>query len=142
MKLGGQYFVDYLKTLKSEDWDLMATSKWTVKDMVAHMVGWEHSDPRFIKKMWETKEKPWWKDTKNYDDFNKKWVEFYKSFSPEELIAEWEKWRREIEIEVDEIGEDNLKQYPELFGWLFKHDEKTSHYYHHYEQIKNAILKI
>lgn len=60
-------FIAFLKTLKPENWGKMATSKWTVKDVVAHMVGWERGDVEAIKTSWETKEQPWWK-SKVYED--------------------------------------------------------------------------
>ena len=37
-------FVSYLKILKPEDWHKKVNDKWTVKDVVAHMIGWEKGD--------------------------------------------------------------------------------------------------
>lgn len=138
-------FIEYLKTLKSEDWNKMATSQWTVKDVVAHMIGWERSDVEVIKKCWETKTPPWWKSKNEDDAFNAKWVEFYKNYSPDQLIAEWEMWQDKVQEVMDQIGAENLKAHPELFDWLYegiddnRSNGKASHYKHHYNQIKFAV---
>ncbi|HUC02220.1 MAG TPA: maleylpyruvate isomerase N-terminal domain-containing protein [Candidatus Paceibacterota bacterium] len=140
-------FIAYLKTLQPDDWNRMATPKWTVKDVVAHMVGWERGDIEEIERIWKTKAPPWWKANPDYDSFNRKWVEFYKDYTPAELITEWELWQKKMEEEVDKIGYDNLKAHPELFGWLIEDgDQYTlsqggSHYRHHYEQVKKVVNK-
>lgn len=133
-------FVSYLKILKPEDWNKQVTSQWTVKDVVAHMIGWEKADPDIIRKTWETKEKPWWLKADNYDEFNQKSVEFYKDYTPEQLIAEWERWQQHVEQEIKKIGEDKLRSRPDLFGWLFEVGER-SHYQHHLNQINKVVEK-
>ena len=75
-------FIGYLKKLDSEDWNKQVTERWTVKDVTAHMVGWERKDVEEIRRIWETKSPPWWKNNPNYDEFNAKWVEFYKKYTP------------------------------------------------------------
>lgn len=142
-------FIGFLKTLKPEDWNKKATPNWTVKDVVAHMVGWERGDVEVIRKSWETKTPPWWKNDPNYDEFNKKWVEYYKDYTPEQLIAEWEMWQKKVTEEVDKIGYSKIKTRPDLFDWLIEGDDKKgdkytmtkggSHYEHHYRQIKKAL---
>src|SRR6185369_13130857 len=138
-------FISYLKTLKPEDWNKMATSKWTVKDVVAHMVGWERGDVEAIKTSWETKQQPWWKIKPDDDAFNAKWVAYYKDYTPEQLITEWEMWQNRVGQEIDRIGYKNLQSRPDLFAWLFegteddRGDGTESHYKHHYNQIKKAI---
>ena len=139
-------FTTYLKTLKPEDWNVKVTSKWTVKDVVAHMIGWEKGDVTVIKDIWKTKEKPWWKSTKDYDDFNDKSVKYYKDDTPGQLVAEWESWQKKVREEVDNIGLENLMARPDLFDWLFEgtaelDGSNDSHYKHHYKQIKDAIEK-
>ena len=51
-------FISYLKTLKPEDWNKKVTDKWKVKDVVAHLIGWERDDTKIIRSIWETKESP------------------------------------------------------------------------------------
>src|SRR5688572_18897186 len=94
-------FINYLKTLQPEDWSKMATSQWTVKDVVAHMVGWEKGDAEVIRGAWKLKTKPWWLVTDNYDEFNAQSVEFYKNCTPEELLAEWQMWQEKVQEAVD-----------------------------------------
>src|SRR5436309_2991200 len=96
-------FVGYLKTLKPEDWNKMATSQWTVKDVVAHMVGWEKRDAEVIPVIWATKKKsPWMNAEEEYDEFNARWVAFYKDCTPEQLLVEWEMWQKKVSAVVDE----------------------------------------
>src|SRR5258708_7708676 len=138
-------FISYLKTLKPEDWNKMVTSKWTVKDVVAHMVGGEKGDVEALKKCWETKTPPWWKIQNDDDAFNAKAVEFYKNSTREKLVAEWERWQRKVQEEIGRIGKKNLKTRKDLFEWLFeggeddRGGENASHYKHHYIQIKKAL---
>jgi len=143
-------FIAYLKTLKPEDWNKKATAKWTIKDVVAHMVGWERRDAEIIPIFWETdKKSPWMSTKEEWDEFNKKWVEFYKNYTPDRLIAEWETWQKRVTEEIDKIGYEKIKARPDLFDWLIEDDndskdtytlsEGGSHYEHHYKQIKKAV---
>lgn len=142
-------FISYLKTLNPEDWGVKVNKNWTVKDVVAHMVGWERGDLEEIRKIWETKTPPWWKTNPNYDEFNAKWVEFYKNYTPQKLIAEWEMWQKKVSEEVSRIGYSNIKSRPDLFDWLIEDedgknytlDEDGSHYAHHLKQIRKALGK-
>lgn len=81
-------FIAYLRRLRPEEWDVKVTDKWTVKDVVAHMVGWEKDDPAAIRNAWETKQLPWFYATDAYDEFNKRSVEFYRDYAPHELLEE------------------------------------------------------
>jgi hypothetical protein len=133
-------FISYLKSLKPEDWNKKVTDKWTVKEVVAHMIGWERGDPEIIKSTWKTKQAPWFTKTKDYDDFNQKNIEYYKNYKPAELIEEWEKWQQKVKEETEHIGKDKLKTRLDLFGWLFNTGE-NNHYNLHYQQIKSAVNK-
>jgi len=130
--------ISYLKTLSQNDWNKKITDEWTVKDMIAHLVGWEKGDPGLIKSTWQTKEKPWFMKTKEYDAFNRQSVEYYKNFTPAELIAEWKKWRDKVKEVIMEIGEDKLRAHPDLFGWLFDQGA-NSHTNIHFKQIKKHL---
>ncbi|HUY69876.1 MAG TPA: maleylpyruvate isomerase N-terminal domain-containing protein [Candidatus Tyrphobacter sp.] len=141
-------FISYLKTLRPDDWDVKVTSKWTVKDVVAHMVGWEKRSAEVIKITWETKRLPrWMTSSEEYDDFNRKNIEYYRNRTPADLISEWESWQEKIQEEIDRIGEDNLKSRSDLFGWFFGKEKgnrpedytNKNHYEHHYRQIRKAL---
>jgi predicted restriction endonuclease len=141
-------FITYLKTLKSDDWNKMATSQWTVKDVVAHMVGWERRDAEVIPIFWKTKKRePWMSTRAEWDEFNRKEVERYTNYAPQQLLDEWQMWQKKVKEEIDKIGYDNIKSRSDLFDWILEDEghytlnEGGSHYEHHYEQIKNAVQK-
>jgi hypothetical protein len=99
-------FIAYLKTLKPEDWHKKVDDGRTVKEVVAHMVGWEKEDTKIIRSAWATKKRPWFYETEDFDDFNKKSIEYYKDYEPAELISEWEKWQKKVKEEINRIGAD------------------------------------
>jgi hypothetical protein len=138
MSITFEDFIAYLQSLKSDDWRRMATTTWTIKDVVAHLLGWEAGDPEIIRQTWRTKESPWWDTTDDYDDFNKKLIQYYKDYTPEALISEWQTKHREVQDVITEIGESQLKSRMDLFGWLFD-DSENSHISHHYRQIRKAV---
>lgn len=131
-------FLDYCKNLKPEDWEVIATSKWTVKEVVAHLVGWEKEAVKTFKESWTSGVKPWFMVTDDYEDFNTKVIEEYKSFSPEELLTEWKKWQDELDRLVKEVGEEKVNARYKEFGWVMDLGEE-SHYDHHLKQIKKAL---
>lgn len=142
-------FINYLKTLQPEDWQKQITSEWTVKDVVAHMIGWDRGDVDAVKIIWQNKQSPAWKLSgwgKAEDDaYNAKWVEYYKDFTSEQLILEWDKWQVEVMGLIESIGEENMKARPDLFDWLFegvgddRKDTTPGHYKHHYNQIRKVV---
>lgn len=129
-------FLEFLKNLKEEDWAKKINENWTIKDVVAHLVGWEKESARVLKDVWGSEKDPWFLLDGNYEKFNARSVDFYKSYSAEELIREWEKWQGVLEGEIKEIGENNLRQDPKM-NWVF--DEE--HYKYHLDQIKSSLNK-
>ncbi len=145
-------FIDFLRTLQPEDWAVKVNANWTVKDLVAHMIGWDRSDVDAIKDTWKTKTPPTWMDKslwgkKQDDEFNAKWVKYYENYSPEELLTEWEYWQSEVQKLVEEYGETEMKSFPGLFDWLFegiaedRQDSTPGHYKHHYLQLRKVLGK-
>lgn len=133
-------FIAYLETLKPEDWNKKVTDRWTVKDVVAHMVGWEKRDAEVIKIFWETKKRsPWMSTREEWDEFNRKEVERYRDYDPRRLLSEWRFWQRKVAEEINAIGYDDIKKHPDLFDWILKDEgyytlnEGGSHYEHHYK---------
>lgn len=133
-------FISYLKTLKPEDWNKKVNDQRTVKDVAAHMVSWEKEDTTIIGLTWKTKKIPWFCETDDYEDFNNKHIEYYKDYAPEQIIKEWRKYQKQVQEEIDSIGEDNLKKYPDLFKWLLEKGE-GSHYELHYKEIRDVVKK-
>lgn len=136
---------DYLGNLREEQWNIKVDSNWTVKDILAHLVGWENECTKQIPIIWQTKEKPWFVKTNDYAAFNKKSIEEYKNFSPRQLLDEWYEWREELEKAAKKIGEGEMKAEKELFAWYFEgtdFDETgVDHYTEHLNQIKK-VLKV
>ena len=134
-------FISFLKSLEVDDWTKKITDKWTVKDVVAHMVGWKKNDPETILLTWRMKDLPWFYKVQDYGEFNRQSVEYYKDYSPDELIAEWLVLRKIVKKIILDLGEHQLRSRPDLFRWLFNKNEKESHYSHHLEQIKKVLNK-
>ncbi|MCX6785073.1 MAG: hypothetical protein NTV81_04060 [Candidatus Komeilibacteria bacterium] len=51
--------INFFKNLKPSDWDVLATKKWRVKDVLAHLVGWEREVAKALVRVFEAEEKPW-----------------------------------------------------------------------------------
>lgn len=133
-------YIAYLQSLKPEDWSKMATSKWTVKDVLAHLVGWEREVAQTFTDAWKNGKQPWFMITENYDDFNAKIKEEFTAWSPEELLTEWQKWEKNLDDKIKEIGKDNFDVRKEAFTWVTDEGEQ-SHYLHHINQIKKAVSR-
>ncbi len=132
-----QDFLTYLKALPSDAWQDNVNEVWTVKDVVAHLVGWERECANVLQKVWDSKKEPWFLVTDEYDDFNARNVEEYKDCTPEQLLVEWEKWQNTLNEKIKEIGEENLRANPKLFAWVFDEGD-DSHYEQHFQQIQKA----
>ena len=114
-------FIALLKTLSPEEWQKPVDESWKVKDIIAHMVGWEEECAKLLLEIWKTKTPPWFAISLEGDDpFNKKSVDKFGRFSNEQLISEWEKWIERGKEEVEKIGEENMRANPDLFGWWFE----------------------
>jgi hypothetical protein len=136
-------FLNYCQTLAPADWQKMVTSKWTVKDVVAHLLGWEREDPEIIQQAWATKTPPWFESTNERDDaFNQRAIDEFHDVPPDQLLAELARWQDKVEQTIQAIGEDELKKYPKIFRWLFEGPNGSrgnKHYQHHYGQIVKAV---
>ena len=129
-------FVEYLKTLEPKNWEVQATKSWTVKDVVAHLVGWEKEVVNTLDEAIKTGEHAWFMKEENWDTFNKTNTEYYKHYTPEELIKEWKMWQERLEEKIQQHGEKKLKGDKDM-EYLF--DEEDGHYQHHFNQIKKAL---
>ena len=134
------YYLLYCESLTPEDWKKPVGDTWTVKDVIAHVVGWEKEAYHELLKTWKSKKKTWFLKTDDYGDFNKRSVEEYKNFSPKQLLQEWKKWQGKLDEAIQIVGEDNMRKEPDLFSWVFDEGE-DSHYKHHFEQIKRILGK-
>jgi hypothetical protein len=126
-------FIKYMEELKDEDWNILVDSNWTVKDVIAHLVGWEEECVRILKEPL-VGEQPWYylEEDKNYLEFNRQNIEKYKDYTSKELLEKWKFFRQLLEEEIKKIGgESAIKKIPELF--------KHTHYLEHLEQIKKIV---
>ena len=130
--------IDYLKSLKPEDWLKRATIKWTVKDVLSHLVGWEREVATTFLKSRESKKIPWYLETEDYDEFNEKIQKEFADWSPEDLIKEWKKWEENLNSKIREVGEDIINIRRQNLSWMVDGKE-NNHTDWHINQIKKAL---
>lgn len=133
-------FFNLLRSLKKEEWYVKVNSRWAVKDVIAHLVAWEEEAAVCLREAWQTKQKPWFLLTDNFDDFNKRAVNKYKNYSPKQLLERWDFVIRVLDSEIKDIGVGNLRLRPDLFEWVFDEGE-DGHYLEHFQQIKKVLGK-
>ena len=132
-------FLEYCRNLKLENWNKQVSEKWTVKDVIAHLVGWEKEVTNTLEESRKTGEPAWFMKQENWDEFNKQSIEFYKDYSPTELLDEWEMWQKKLEAKIKEQGEKELRDDKDM-EYLFDEGE-DNHYEHHWKQIREAVEK-
>ncbi len=108
-----------------------------MKDVLAHLAGWEKEVARELLKTWGSENEAWFMSVSNYDEFNEGIRRFYESYSPDQLIMELEKWQKVLEDEIREIGETNIKNKPDM-EWVFDEGGEP-HFEHHVKQMKKAL---
>jgi hypothetical protein len=133
-------FILEFKNLKPADWKKKVDADWTVKDVISHLVGWERESVLQLPKIWITKRKPWFLETDNYDEFNRRSIEQFSKLSTVELLQEWKYWSEKFLHELNQIPEAQLEEYAELYDWAIESGE-DSHYAYHIRQIRDAIKK-
>jgi len=128
-------FIKYLERLSDRDWNIKVNDKWTVKDVVSHLVWWEEECAKVLIDSLKTDERPWFLEDQDYSEFNRQNVEKYKNYSPKNLLDKYKHFAKVTEKVIrDAGGEENLLKEKE---WLFD----DSHYIEHWEQIKKALNK-
>lgn len=128
-------FIEYLEKMNEKDWDVLVDSNWTIKDVVAHLVGWEDESIKVLREARKTGKKPWFLDYSDLDyvGFNRKNVKKYKNYSPKQLLSEWKRLAKITEEEIEGIRQETLKEK----DWVFD----DSHYLEHFKQIKKILEK-
>jgi len=132
-------FFKLLESLNDKQWELKVNKEWSVKNVVAHLVGWEYESSYQLAISWEKKKKPWFLETDDYYTFNRVSLNRFGKLPPQELLAEWKKWQQTLEEEIKDIGEGKLRAQPELFSWVFD-EGSDNHYLHHYKQIQKILI--
>jgi len=133
--------IKFFKSLTLEDWSKKVTDKWTVKDVLSHLVGWDREVVIELKNTFGKEKEPWFMATDDYTEFNDKIYDEFKNSSPEELLIEFEKWEKAWEQEIKNIGENKIRQ-KEHMGWVFDEDVGDEpHFEHHVNQVKKVLNK-
>ena len=131
-------FMAFLASLTESQWQKKVNEDWTVKDVIAHLVGWTYEVADALPVVWETGEEPWFCKTSDYDEFNDRNVEKYKGLSPVGILQEYAKAEDIVRVEADKIGESKLRKRPDVCGWLFD-EGPNAHWLNHFRKIKNAL---
>lgn len=133
-------FLTFLENLNPQDWNQKVTDKWTIRDMIIHLIGWEKEATKELPISYATHKEPWFMNNNNddYAEFNAKNVQEYKDYSSKQLIEEWKKWQKALTDEINKIGIDKLKVGYDFFEWVFDEGE-SNHYLEHFKQIKEAL---
>lgn len=131
--------VKFFKSLNQGDWFKKVTDKWTVKDVLAHLVGWNREVVVELRNTFEKGTEPWFMEVDDYTEFNEKIYNEFKDKSPEKLLSEFEKWEKAWGNEIKNIGEDKIRQRKNT-DWVFDEGEGgESHFEHYINQIKKAL---
>lgn len=141
------YFVAYVDSLRltdDEKWTApIAEGKWSVRDIVAHMMLWDRYflegaiQPIADQKEITTSEL-------DFDEFNKRAVDYAKTKSKEEIIGEAIKYRREILSLLKSFTNENfMKAHEDADGNPFTIHQYVNdfiwHDQHHIGQMKNVM---
>ena len=132
-------FIDFLASLTEPQWQTKVNADWTVKDVIAHLMGWAYEVAGVLPIVWETGKEPWFCKTSDYDTFNDRNVEKYSDSRPAEVLAEYSKAEEIVQVEIDKIGELRLRAQPAKYGWLFD-EGPNGHWMNHLRQIKKALV--
>ena len=135
--------IAFFQGLKPEDWNKEVNPKWTVKDVLSHLVGWEREVVLELSKTVMEGRQPWFMLTEQYDKFNKKIFEEYKNYTPLQLLEEFKKWDCAWEEEIDKIGEEKIRASAHA-SWVFDEignngEDEQSHFEHHIQQIRSVL---
>ena len=130
--------ISFFKNLKPEDWEKPVTELWKVKDVLAHLVGWEREIAQELPKAWENSGDPWFMGTDNFNNFNAEIYEEYKDFSPAQLLAELKEWQNALDEEIERIGEDDIRN-SNYSEWVFD-EGREPHFEHHINQVRQVLI--
>jgi hypothetical protein len=132
-------FISYLENLSAEDWSKKVNKNWTVKDMVAHLVGWAREVDKELPLAWKSRTVLWFMKVRdeNFTNFNRKQVKYYADYTPKELLEEWKKWGAVFDLEVKAIGEEKLRK-EKRYEWVFD-EEDDNHELWHFNQVKKLF---
>ena len=124
-----------LGSLKPKQWEIEVVPKRNVRDIIAHMVGWEKEAVEQLKK---PKDDSYSMGIKDYQKFNDIAVRRYKILSTKELMNEWEKWQKLLDEEIIKSDRETLDKKSQLFDWIIDGKE-SNHYECHLIQLRKLF---
>ena len=129
--------IPFFNSLHPTDLNKKVTEKWTVKDALIHLVGWDREVVIGLRDMLKNGQQPWFTKTDDYEEFNDRINNEFENEPAEKLVAELEKWEKALKEMIQEIGEENLKMKGNM-DWVFD-EEGEPHFEHHINQIREAL---
>lgn len=127
-----------LKNLTKKQWGIEVSGHRTVKDIIAHMVGWEKEAVMYFRsKAYDSAS--YSMSFKNYNGkFNNRAVKRYAILFTDELLKEWAKWQKLLAVELKKVDKEKLQGKLQLFDWIVDGNEKN-HYSWHLRQLKERL---
>ncbi len=131
--------ISYLKKLSIDQWNLKVSEEWTVKDIVSHLIGWNIEAGKELPIVWKSGKTPWFLNTDDYEEFNRKYVEVHRTDSSDKVLRDFIESEEKFNKEIQKIGENNLRNQIDKYYWVFD-EGNDNHYLEHLNQIKAAVL--
>ncbi len=100
---------DLLAAVKDVPADLKVTEKWSVKDVLSHIIGWDFHTTRAIEECLRG-ERPFYFDL-NWDTLNEEEVSKRRTLSKEEILNEMEQSHRALLNLVSSLPEQRLTEF-------------------------------
>ncbi len=108
----------------------IAKGKWSVKDILSHIVGWE---VEVIKQFKVFLTNPDVDDNYDIDSFNKSAVESRKHLSWDQIVAELKTAQSELSGFLSKLTQKEIDEEKRFIEWV---DVLINHYVHHTKQLK------
>ncbi len=117
----------------------MASGKWSIKDVLAHIIGWDEECTRAIQKAIDEEQKPGFLDWKkeDMDAFNRKQVQERKQRTFKELVEELKQTEGEWNRQTGRLTDEEIDRHPGWWKWM----EDAGHDIQHAKQIMEARKK-
>lgn len=129
--------INFFKNIKDLDWNIFVNKKWKVKDVLAHLVGWEREVTKELLNVFEKERKAWFVLTDDYSKFNNEIYKEFKNYSPKNLLTEYIKWEDILSKNIKKMGEEKIRKRKDM-TWVFDEGE-NSHFEYHIKQVKDAF---
>ncbi len=109
----------------------IANDKWSAKDILAHIVGWEVEVLNQFKAFLTN---PDVDDNYDINSFNKSAVESRKRFSWDQIVTELKSSQTELSSFLSKLSQKEIDEEKRFIEWV---DVLVNHYTHHAKQLNN-----